>query len=116
VNLTDPLRDQLLPDRGSVDLGQDLLDVAIRRLRDARQGLGRIIVPGLQALQVEHAQRTDARQRTAHPWVDDRVHGGRQDRHLELEAAERSVQLDVGRIERGLAGRERNIVEAVGGA
>ena len=115
VDRLEPGRDQVLADRLQVDLGEELLDVAVGCGGDPLQdGVG-VVVAGLDALEVEDRETAETRELAGHPHVDDGVHRGGQDRDLERDAAERLREVDVRRLDRVRSGRQRDVLEAIGG-
>ena len=116
VDLVEPARDELLADRLQVGLGEQVLDLVVGRRGDAGEDLVRLVVARLDALEVEDREATEPRQRPGHPRIHDGVHGGREDRDREVDAAEDLGEIDVGRLDRVGARRERDVLEAVGRA
>ena len=92
VQLLDPAGDQVLADRGAVGLGEDVLHLAVRRRDDPVDDLGRVVVPELDALEVEDRQAAQPRQLAGQAHVRDGVHGRGEDRDPELDAAERLAE------------------------
>ncbi len=99
-----------------VRLGEQRLDLVVGRGGDPRQDRVGLVVACLDTLQVEDRDTTQTSQLTREPDVDDGVHGRRQHRDAQVQASEvdRGVHL------RGLdgldAGRQRDVIEAVGRA
>ena len=114
MDLVEPPRDEVLADRLLVGLGEERLDVAVGGRRDPLEDRVRIVVARLDTLEVEDRQAAEPRQRAGHPRVDDGVHRRGEDRDRQVDAAERLGQVDVGRLDRVGAGRERHVLEAVG--
>ena len=108
--------DQLLADRLLVDLAEQLLDVAVGGGRQPLEDRVGVVVAGLDALEIEDREATEAGQRTGQPGVDDRIHRGSQDRDRQVDAAEDLGEVDVGRLDGVGAGGERDVLEAVGRA
>ena len=76
----EPGCDQVLADRLQVDLGEELLDVAVGRGGDPLQdGVG-VVVAGLDAFEVEDRETAETGELAGHPDIDDGVHRGGQDR------------------------------------
>ena len=67
VDLVEPAGDEVLADRLPVRLGEERLDVAVGGRRDPLEDVVRIVVAGLDALEVEDRQPAETRQRTGHP-------------------------------------------------
>ena len=116
MDLGDPPRDQLLADRRGVGRGKRVVDLVVGSGGDRGEDLAGLVVAGLDALEVEDRQAAEPGQPAGERGVDDRVHRRREDRDRELDAAEDLAQLDVGRLDRVGAGRERDVLEAVGRA
>ena len=112
----DPLSNQLLANRGLVQLLQQGVDVLPGRLRDLLQDAGRVGVAGLQPIEVEHrhAPQTAHLDREAH--IDDAVHRRREDRDGQPERAQLNAAVDFLGIDRHPAGDQRHLIEAVGTA
>ena len=106
--------DQVLADRLLIRLGEQVVDLGVGGGGDAPQDLGRVVVACLDALEVEDREATQAGQLAGHPHVDDGVHGRSQDRDGEVDATERLAEVDVGRLDRVRARRQRDVLEAVG--
>jgi hypothetical protein len=111
----DPSGDELVPDRLRVGLGEELVDLVLRRRGDPGEDLAGFVVAGLDTLQVQDRETAKAGQLSRKTGVDDRVHGGRQDRDREGDAAQLDRQVNVRRLDRARAGRQRDVLEAVGG-
>ena len=92
------------------------MDLVRGRGGDALQRLGRVRVPRLQPLEIEHGDAAHARQPAGESRVDDGIHGRGEDRNGKSEAAELDRRVNVRRIERLDSGRERDVVKAVGRA
>src|SRR5205814_2167954 len=75
---------------------------------------GRVLVSGLDALEVQDGQAAESRELAREANVDDRVHGRRQDGDSKLEAAEALLEVDVARFDGFRSGRERDVLEAIG--
>ncbi len=116
VDLLDPAGDQLLADRRGVGLGEDRLDLGVGGGGDPLEDRGRVVVAGLDALEVEDGEAAEAGEHAGAPGVDDGVHGGGEDRDAERDAGEVLLQRDVVRLDGLRAGRERDVLEAVGRA
>ena len=80
---------------------------------DPLQHLGRVVVAGLDAFEVEDREATEPGQRAGEPRVDDRVHGRREDRDGQRNAGEDLRQVHVVGLDRVEAGRERDVLEPV---
>ena len=63
-----------------VGLGEERLDLVVGRGRDPLEDLVRVVVAGLDALEVEDREAAEPRERAGEPGVDDGVHRRRQDR------------------------------------
>ena len=116
VDLVETPNDQLLADRFTVGLGEQALDLVIGRRGDAIEDRGRFVVAGLDALEVQDREATEAGQRPGHPRIDDRVHRRGQDRDRKVDAAEGLAEIDVGRLDGVGTGCERDVLEPVGRA
>ena len=89
------------------------MDVCGRR-GDPCQGLARIRVARLQALEIEDGQAAQSGQRAGERGIDDGVHGRGEDRNGERDAAYFGGCVDVCRVESLGAWRKGDIVEPVG--
>ena len=95
MQLLDPAGNQLLADRRTVGLGEDVLDLVVGRGGDPLEDLGRVVVPGLDALEVEERQAAQARQLAGQADVRDGIHRRGEDGDLEVDAAERLREDDI---------------------
>ena len=109
----DPRRDQVLADGLSVGLGKDVVDIGIGCRGDPLEHLVGIVEPSLDPLEIEDGQAAEPCQLPGHPRIDDRVHRRGEDGDRQVDAAERLGEVDVGRLDRIGARRERDILEAV---
>ncbi len=113
VDLVESPGDEVLAHRLQVGLGEEGLDVGIRRRGDLAEQLVRVVVAGLDALEIEDRETAESPELPGEPGIDDGVHGGREDRDGEIDAGERLGQVDIGRFDRVRAGGERDVLEAV---
>ncbi len=89
------------------------MDVVVGRRGDPGQdGIG-IVVTGLDALEVEDRQATEAGQLGGQADVDDGVHRRGDDRDGQVDPAQDLVEADVVGLDRARAGRQRDVLEAV---
>ena len=116
MELRDPARDQVLAHGPRVGLGEDVVDIASGAVAMRTEHRHGVLVARLDALQVQHRQAAEPGQLTRRPCVDDRVHRRREDGDGEIDAGELDRRVDVRWLDRLQPGRERDIVEAVGGA
>ena len=114
LHLADARRDQLGDDRLAVHLlhaGRGLLVV---ELADLLEEVGRILVAGPQALEIQHAEpaepaQLDGRGRAHHP-----VHGRAQQRQLEAVGVDLPGDVDVLGVPGAPAGHDGDVVQPVG--
>ena len=116
MDLVDPAGDQLLADRRRVGLGEEVLDLAVGRGRDPAEDLVRVVVAGLDALEVEDREPAEAASAPANRGSTTASIAEARIGMPSVDAAERLAELDVGRLDRGGPGRERDVLEAVGRA
>ena len=109
-----PGGDEVLADRLLVDLGEEPLDLVVRRGGDPLEQRVRIVVASLDAFEVEDGQAAEAGEFAGHPRVHDRIHRGGQDRDREVDAAEGLGEVDVRRFDGVRARGERDVLEPVG--
>jgi hypothetical protein len=106
--------DQLVTDRLLVRLGQDVRGgLSALRGRDALDDRGRVLVPGVQALEVNEGDPAMTMQPDGEVCVGHRVHRRGQERDLEPEATEIGGQVDFGGIGGDGPRHERDLLEAV---
>ena len=117
VDLLEPARDEVLADRlaGRPRRGARWTSSS-GAVGDPLEDRVGIVVAGLDALEVQDREPAEAGQLAGQPGIDDRVHRRGEDRDREVDAAERLGEVDVGRLDGVGAGRERDVLEAVGRA
>src|SRR5581483_1063471 len=80
---------------------------------DTPEDVIRLVVAGLDSLEIEDRETAEPGERGGEADVDDRVHRRGEDRDRERQSAEDLIERDVGRLDRVRAGRERDVLEAV---
>jgi hypothetical protein len=74
MELVDPAGDQVLANRLGVGLREKVVDVAVGSRTDLREDGVRIVLAGLDALEVQDREPTEAGEFARQPRVDDSVH------------------------------------------
>src|SRR5262249_60065982 len=82
--------------------------------RDALEPGAGLLVPALDALGVRPPEPAEPADDAGRARADDPVHGGGQERVLELEVPETPAEVDVVRVPRAPARDDRDLVEPVG--
>ena len=96
-----------------VDALDDLRRLFQRGGRDLGEHGVRVGIAGLHALDVQYGEAAEARELDREVRIDDRIHGGGEQRQRELALAERETQVHHLRVRRDGAGDDGDIVEAV---
>ncbi len=109
--------DEIVADRLLISLRKDMAGGLARvGSRNALDDGAGVLVAGVQALEVDECQAAVTAHADGEFGIGDRVHGGREKRDLEPEAAEVDGDIHLRGIGRHGAGDERNLLEAVGSA
>ena len=115
MDLVEPAGDEVLADRLLVGLGEERLDVAVGGRRDPGEDRVRIVVAGLDALEVE--DRPARRDAPAHRPIRGSTTASIADARIGIARSMPQnvwAEVDVGRLDRVGARGERHVLEAVG--
>src|SRR3954447_4545665 len=114
ADLLHPLRDQLGLDRRRVDLLQPMGGLLRLQRGDFLEQVGRVLVPGPQAFEVEYAETAGLADRDRGGRRHHRVHRRGQDRQLEPVRVDLPGDRDLLRVARPPRRHDRDVVERVG--
>src|SRR5688500_9761858 len=92
------------------------MDLVFRGRGDAGENLIGFVVAGLDSLEIQDGETAQAGQLAGEASVDDRVHRGGEDRDRKGNTAHVDGQVNVGGLYCARAGRERDVLKAVGRA
>src|SRR6185503_337802 len=95
LDLFDPLGDQLWLDRPRVDLLKAACCAVLRQLCDALELELRVLIAGVDALEVEHAEAAELAERDRRLRRDDAVHRRAEQRQLEEMRPELPADVDI---------------------
>ena len=113
LDLLDPLRDELLVDRGLVELLNEVGGLPHIALDDLLDRFGRVVIAGLHPVEVEHRQPAELAHRDGKFHVDDAVHCRGDEGGAEPDPVNLPEGIDFGRIDGGRARYQRDLVKPI---
>jgi hypothetical protein len=116
MELGDAASHELLSDGRLIGRREACLDLLGGRLRDAPEDRCGVVVPCLQALEVEDGDAAETLELSREADIDDGVHGGGEDGDRQLETGDPNGGVHVRGLDGARAGRQRDVIEAVGSA